>query len=131
MKILTVYTCFKCGNQWIAKTERPRQCSNCWSRAIASEEEIRIAAIFIKPWAYLYSGRLPPLPLPHEIILLPFSMLTYNSLLMRVRRDEEIKRRMLKALLIESGFTNEDAEAMLKKLEQKQLETIKKGVSTR
>jgi DNA-directed RNA polymerase subunit RPC12/RpoP len=111
-----VYVCLRCGHRWVS-TGVPRQCPRCWSRAIVPEEEVKLASIALKPWAYLLEKRIPPLPLPHEVLALPASFAALTDILARASRAGSIVlRNAIELLLVEAGIEPSKARELASKI---------------
>lgn len=111
-----VYVCLRCGHRWTS-TGRPRQCPRCWSRALVAEDEVRLAALAVRPWAYLLEQRIPPLPLPHELLALPASLAALADIVARASRaGSRVLENAMRMLLVEAGVEPGKAEEIASKL---------------
>lgn len=103
------YFCLRCPHRWENRGGDPsRQCPACWSRSIASREELRLGRLFLRPWAYVARGQAPPLPPLQEAPLLLVAPLTYHSVMLRTRSAAE-RQRAAGLMLEEDGFLPAEA----------------------
>lgn len=95
------------------RSSRPaRQCPQCWSRAIASRIQLRLASQLLKPWVYLLLEQQPPGLLPKEHDEFPFALLAFGSLMSKTH-DNVIARLVLtRSLLKEAGFSPDSIELL-------------------
>ena len=111
-----VYVCLRCGHRWTS-TGRPRQCPRCWSRAVVAEEEVKLAGLALRPWAYMLEGRTPPLPLPHELLALPASMAALSEIIVKASRaGSRVLENALRMVLLEAGVEPSKAEELASKI---------------
>ena len=111
------YLCLECGHRWLTRsTTIPRQCPKCWARAITDEAQLKLASISLKPWAYLCVSQPPPLPLPHELALFPFSLLACGSIMSKAHDSALARVNAIKLMLRESAFSQEEIDKILSSL---------------
>jgi len=86
----------------------PRQCPSCWSRALASEDELRLGSFVCHLLAHLAAGLPPPSPgsplnALADGISLPFSIKAYHDVVSRAR-DQTERRRAALLMLRQRGL---------------------------
>jgi len=103
--------CLSCANGWTPRgASVSRQCPSCWSRVLATEDELRLASHVCHLLANLSAGKLPPLPPKSpvqglaEVINFPFSIKTYHDVMGRAR-DQSERRRAATLMLQYRGLT--------------------------
>jgi len=82
----------------------PRQCPSCWSRVLASEDELRLGSFICHLLAHWAAGLPPPSPgsLPRALvdgISLPFSIKAYHDVVSRAR--DQLERRHAAILMLQ------------------------------
>lgn len=108
--------CLSCPNEWIARVPSiPRQCPACWSRVLATEDELRLGALVCYLLANFSAGKLPPLP-PQDpaqgladVMNLPFSIKCYHDVMGRAR-DQSERRRAAMLMLQYRGLSSMQAQ---------------------
>jgi hypothetical protein len=108
--------CLSCPNEWLARAPSiPRQCPACWSRVLATEDELRIGALVCYLLTNLPSGKLPPLP-PQDpaqgladVTGLPFAIKCYHDVMGRTR-DQSERRRAAMLMLQYRGLSSVKAQ---------------------
>jgi len=102
--------CLNCGHQWTARRGMPVRCPSCWGYSIVSEDEIKRASIFIKlPAHATLRESLPPLPSPHELAIAPMGAFSFLTIMSKAR-SSDAKRRAIKLILSEAGFSEDEIE---------------------
>lgn len=97
--------CISCLNDWLARGGKvPRQCPTCWSRAIATEDDLRLGSFVCHLLANLAAGLPPPAPgsppsALADAISLPFSMKAYHDVISRA--DDQAERRRAVILMLQ------------------------------
>lgn len=104
LRLMRVH-CLSCQNQWVTRgSALPRQCSSCWGRSLASEDELRLGGLVCHLLANASASRLPPAPPPNplvglgQFIAFPFSIKAYLDVMSRAR--DQLERRRAAALML-------------------------------
>jgi hypothetical protein len=110
--------CLACGHRFMARRPGSGQhrCGHCSSSSIAAESDLALASLALKPWAYLVSGLLPPLPLPHELLAFPAALAAYARVMGQAGR-EEAQRRAIGLMLLPAGFSQDQAAELVARWE--------------
>ena len=81
-----------------------------------SEADLSLAGLALRPWAYLVSGLVPPLPLPHELLAFPAALAAYARVMSQASR-EEAQRRAVGLMLIQAGFSPDQSAELVERWE--------------
>ena len=110
--------CLSCGHRFLSRRSGSvqRRCGLCGSSSTVAESDLALASLALKPWAYLVSGLLPPLPLPHELLAFPAALAAYARVMGQAGR-EEAQRRAIGLMLLQAGFSQEQAAELVARWE--------------
>lgn len=108
--------CLACGHGFLPRRPELGQhrCGRCGSSSTVAEGDLALASLALKPWAYLVSGLLPPLPLPHELATFPAALAAYARVMGQATRGDS-QRRAVRLMLQRAGFS----EAQVAELDQR------------
>ena len=97
--------CLACGYRVMPR--RPdlgqHRCGHCGS-SMVDKSDLAVASLALKPWAYLVSGLVPPLPLPHELAAFPAALAAYARIMSQAFREDS-RRRAVALMLRQAGFS--------------------------
>jgi hypothetical protein len=98
--------CLACGHRLLPRRAEvlQRRCGQCGSTGTVAESDLALASLALKPWAYLISGSVPPLPLPHELVAFPAALAAYARV-MGQATQEDARRRAVALMLQRAGFS--------------------------
>ena len=106
------YWCLSCNHEWSSRGPAPsRQCPSCWKRAIADEDELRLAGIAALPLARISDSTLPKLPAPEVALQFPFAIASFVAILGRAGNQAE-RRRAAELMLLHNGVDTSEASDM-------------------
>jgi len=106
------YWCLSCNHEWSSRGPTPsRQCPNCWKRAIADEDELRLAGIVALPLAQLSKNTLPAPPTPEAVLKFPFALGSFMALVNRAGNQAE-RRRAAELMLLHRGIGPSEASVL-------------------
>ena len=108
--------CLACGHRFLSRRSGSVQhrCGQCSSSSIVAEGDLSLASLALKPWAYLVSGLVPPLPLPHELVAFPAALAAYARVMGQASR-EEAQRRAVGLMLVQAGFSQDQAAELVER----------------
>jgi hypothetical protein len=110
--------CLACGHRFLSRKSGSGQhrCGQCGSSSTVAENDLTLASLALKPWAYLVSGLVPPPPLPHELLGFPAALAAYARVMAQASR-EEAQRRAIGLMLLQSGFSQDQATELVARWE--------------
>ena len=115
IKTVKVY-CLSCPNEWTPRgASVSRQCPSCWSRVLATEDELRLGALVCHLLANFSATKLPPPPSLDplqalgDVIGFPFSIKTYHDVMGRAR-DQSERRRAATLMLRQRGLNEAEVQ---------------------
>jgi len=110
------FRCLSCNHEWSSRGPAPsRQCPSCWKRAIANEDELRLAGIVALPLAKFSEAALLAPPTPEAVLKFPFAIASFIAVVNRAGNQVE-KRRAIELMLMLSGIDSSEASTLAARL---------------
>ncbi|MFQ6029666.1 MAG: hypothetical protein ACE5Q6_19485 [Dehalococcoidia bacterium] len=113
---LDTVQCLACGHRFTPRRAEVqlRRCGNCSSTGTVPEGDLALASQALRPWVYLVSGTVPPLPLPHELAAFPAALAAYARVMAQAT-TEEAQRRAVGLMLQRAGFSGEQVTELVQR----------------
>jgi hypothetical protein len=115
-----LFFCLNCDNQFFERNPGTiHRCGNCGSSAVVDQGDLRRGGRALKAaahaWLFHEQGKVPPPPLPSDVIEFPLNTAALFSVMGKARTPEK-RQRAAKLMLNEVGFGEEEAEDLAAKM---------------